>query len=58
MRTITAVERRERNRAIRKKRNKEVDQLWIDFKFCKTVSEKRELISKYNPLLYIFTEKT
>jgi hypothetical protein len=58
MRTITAVERKARNRAIRKKRNKEADQLWIDFKFCKTVSEKRELISKYNPLLYIFTEKT
>lgn len=54
MRTITASQRRERNRSIKKKRAKEVDQLWKEFNFCKTPNEKRELIAKYNPLLYIF----
>lgn len=54
MRTTTAVERRERNRSIRKKREKEVSLLWKEFNFCKTPKEKRELIAKYNPLLYIF----
>lgn len=57
MRTITPVCQRERNRAIKKQKDKEQQSFLATLLDCRSVSEKKELIVKHNPFFYILTEQ-
>ena len=57
MRTITPVCQRERNRAIKKMKDKDEQTFLARLKSCQSLQEKKELVVKHNPFFYILTEQ-